>query len=156
MGEALARLRRGLAVALGAWGGASVVAGAGLAVLDRLGRGGGALRGAARQSAAWGAVDVVVALLAARDARRARGDRSPAGERRDAERLRRVLLVNAGLDVGYVAAGLALLRRRRLRGSDVTGDGAAVVVQGAALLVVDVAAARRLGRALRRARTTAV
>ena len=57
----------------------------------------------------------------------------------DPARLRRVLLVNAGLDVGYLAVGAALVRHGRWR-----GDGWAVVVQGAFLLVLDSAAARAL------------
>jgi hypothetical protein len=50
-----------------------------------------------------------------------------------------VLLVNAGLDVGYLAAGARLVRGDRWR-----GDGLAVLVQGAFLLVLDSVAARRL------------
>jgi hypothetical protein len=51
-----------------------------------------------------------------------------------------VLLVNAGLDVGYVLAGLHLVfRTDRWR-----GDGLAVAVQGLVLLVLDAGAARRL------------
>ncbi len=65
--------------------------------------------------------------------RRRRGPTDPA-------RLRRVLLVNAGLDVGYLAVGAALVRRARWR-----GDGWAVLVQGGFLLVLDATAARALG-----------
>jgi hypothetical protein len=50
-----------------------------------------------------------------------------------------VLLLNAGLDVGYLAAGAWLVRRTRWR-----GDGLAVLVQGAFLLVLDSGAARAL------------
>ncbi|QDU19376.1 DUF6992 family protein [Urbifossiella limnaea] len=46
-----------------------------------------------------------------------------------------LLKVSAGLDVLYVLAGVALLTRRPAR---LKGFGAAVVVQGAFLLVVDV------------------
>ena len=49
-----------------------------------------------------------------------------------------MLLVNAWLDVGYLATGAWLVRRTRWR-----GDGAAVVVQGAFLLWLDSTAARR-------------
>lgn len=53
-----------------------------------------------------------------------------------------MLWANAALDVGYLAAGVALVAhrgRRRLR-----GDGAAVLVQGAFLLVLDTTAALAL------------
>jgi hypothetical protein len=57
-------------------------------------------------------------------------------------RLRTVLLVNAGLDVGYLAAGTWLVRDGRWR-----ADGAAVLVQGAFLLALDSLAALALSRA---------
>ena len=109
---------------LGGWAVGSVVVGAVLSTSPRT-------RGFGRQTAAWGAVDGAIALVGARR-RAAHGPTDPA-------RLRRVLLLNAGLDVGYLAAGAALLRRARRR-----GDGAAVLVQGAFLLVLDTTAARGL------------
>ena len=109
---------------LGGWAVGSVATGAVLALHPRS-------RSFGRQTAAWGAVDGAIAWAGAR--KRARtGPTDPA-------RLRRVLLVNAGLDVGYLAAGAALVRHGRW-----PGDGWAVVVQGAFLLVLDSAAARAL------------
>lgn len=90
-----------------------------------------ATTGFGRQTAAWGAVDGVIALVGARR-RGSRGPTPPA-------RLRRVLLLNAGLDVGYLAVGAELVRRRRW-----AGDGWAVLVQGAFLLALDSTAARAL------------
>ena len=113
---------------LGRWAVGSVVAGALLSVDPRT-------RGFGRQTAAWGAVDGAIALVGAR--------RQAAGRTTGAARLRRVLLVNAWLDVGYVAAGAVLARRPRWR-----GDGAAVVVQGAFLLWLDATAAWRLREAI--------
>ncbi|MCW2583315.1 MAG: hypothetical protein JWQ53_2105 [Klenkia sp.] len=57
----------------------------------------------------------------------------------DPARLRKVLLVNAGLDVGHLALGAGLMGTTRRR-----GDGAAVVVQGAFLLALDATAASAL------------
>jgi hypothetical protein len=114
---------------LGAWAVASVVVGGLLALRP-------ASRGFGRQTAAWGVVDGAIAVVGARR-RAARGPTEP-------HRLRRVLLVNAGLDVGYLAVGAVLLRTRGGRGRDLRGDGAAVLVQGAFLLVLDAAAARAL------------
>ncbi len=107
---------------LSAWAIGSVAVGAALARRSP---------GFARQTAAWGAVDGAIALVGAANRRR-RGPTEPA-------RLRRMLLVNAGLDVSYLALGAWGLRRERWR-----ADGAAVVVQGAFLLVLDTAAARAL------------
>ena len=109
---------------LGRWATASVVVGAALSAHPQT-------RGFGRQTAAWGAVDGVIAYAGVRSRRR-RGPTDP-------RRLRRVLLVNAGLDVGYLAAGAWLVRDGRWR-----GDGAAVVVQGAFLLALDGLAARAL------------
>ncbi|SDG01322.1 DUF6992 family protein [Klenkia brasiliensis] len=113
-----------LTTVLGAWAAGSVVLGGVLAARP-------ATRAFGRQTAGWGAVDGVIAAAGARNRRR-RGPTDPA-------RLRRVLLVNAGLDVGYLVAGAALLRGDRWR-----GDGAAVLVQGAFLLALDGTAAAAL------------
>lgn len=113
-----------LTTVLGSWAAASVAVGAALAARP-------ATRGFGRQTAAWGAVDGAIAAVGARNRRR-RGPTDPA-------RLRTVLLVNAGLDVGYLVAGAALLRGDRWR-----GDGAAVVLQGAFLLALDATAAAAL------------
>jgi len=100
------------------------------------------LRAAARQTAGWAAVDA--AILAWGRLRRA-APRPPAEARR---RLQRLLAVNAALDVGYVAGGAAAVVAGRRPGgrARLVGDGAAVVVQGAALLALDAAALRELAR----------
>lgn len=110
--------------ALGGWATASTAAGALLCLPRRT-------RGFGRQTLAWGAVDGAIAW-AGRRRRAANGPTDPA-------RLRRVLLVNVGLDVGYLALAAALLRTARWR-----GDGYAVLVQGGFLLLLDSAAAARL------------
>ncbi|MCU1693379.1 MAG: hypothetical protein JWM64_2470 [Frankiales bacterium] len=107
---------------LGTWAAGSVVAGAVLARRSP---------GFARQTALWGLVDGAIAAVGARN----RARRGPT----DPGRLRTVLLVNAGLDVGYLAAGAWLVRDGRWR-----GDGQAVLVQGAFLLGLDSVAARAL------------
>lgn len=109
---------------LGGWAAASVLAGAVLALDPRS-------RSFGRQTAAWGAVDGAIAYAGVRGRRR----RGPTAVRR----LQRVLLLNAALDVGYVAVGARLARGGRWR-----GDGAAVLVQGAFLLVLDTSAALAL------------
>ena len=108
---------------LGRWAVGSVLVGTALSADGRT-------RGFGRQTAAWGLVDGAIALVGAR--------RQAAGRTTEPARLRRVLLVNAWLDVGYLATGAWLVRRTRWR-----GDGAAVVVQGAFLLWLDSTAARR-------------
>jgi hypothetical protein len=65
-------------------------------------------------------------------------------ERAEATALRRLLLLNGALDLGYVTAGVLLWRAGRVRGRDSRGDGAGVVVQGAFLFVLDLVCAARL------------
>ena len=103
----------------------------------------------------WGAVDGVIAGAGTVLMRRRRsGLTDPdaadvlAEERR---RLHRLLVVNAALDVAYVAGGTALAlaagrldRQRPGRGPRASGNGVAIVVQGAFLLVLDTTVARRL------------
>jgi hypothetical protein len=128
-------------VRLLAWGAGSVVAGGAILVallaVGRQRRAGDAVRASplvthfAVQTAAWGAIDLALAALAWRGL-----------AMRDADaalRLDRMLWLNVGLDVGYVGVGVTLavtgwLLGRRL---GAVGAGVGVVVQGAALLVLD-------------------
>lgn len=124
-GTLVHRLRR--------WGTASVIVGGGLALFPRT-------RAFGAQTAMWGAVDVGLAMLA--------GRRGAAPKRRP---LRRLLLINTVLDVGYVAAGAHLAVRTpsfggRLSPDAARGHGAAVVIQGAVLFFLDLTAAQRLRR----------
>ena len=109
---------------LGAWAVGSVVVGTALSFSRRT-------RGFGRQTAAWGAIDGAIAYAGVRG----RARKGPT----DRTRLRRILLLNAGLDVGYLALGQRMRRTERWR-----GDGLAVLVQGAFLLVLDTTAAARL------------
>ena len=109
---------------LGRWAAGSVAAGAVLSVPART-------RGFGRQALAWGAVDGGIAAYGVRN-RRLKGPSDP-------RRLRRVLLVNSALDLGYLATGAWLVRDGRWR-----GDGYGVLVQGGFLLWLDATAAARL------------
>lgn len=135
-----------LTTALLAWSAASVVIGATLALVGRRTEN-EHLVSFGRQNAAWGAIDALIAgggVLS----RRRRGQLTVEQEIKKAQGLRTLLLVNAAADVGYVVGGLFINARGRkglktLRMD--AGDGAAIVVQGAFLLVLDVTQARRLG-----------
>lgn len=128
------QVRSTLARTLTAWSLTSLAAG-GLVLARRPGARG---TGFARQTVAWGAVDLVIAGLSLRR-------RDPVvDERAEATSLRRLLLLNAVLDVGYVTTGVLLWRAGSVRGTDSRGDGAGVVVQGAFLLVLDTLCAARL------------
>ncbi|MGF1646820.1 MAG: hypothetical protein ACFCVF_07870 [Kineosporiaceae bacterium] len=129
----LRAVRTDLTRRLVAWGVISVVGGAGLVGVGTA-RGDRFLAGVGRQAAAWGAVDLVIAGVGSATNRRPVTD-----ARRAVRSLRRVLLVNAVLDVGYLA-GAAVLARRPER----AGDAVGVAVQAVALLVLDIGHATRL------------
>ncbi|MCX6471032.1 MAG: hypothetical protein NTW76_17235 [Corynebacteriales bacterium] len=128
--EVSRRLARRLAV----WGGVSTVAGGALAVAGPTPRS----RAFGLQNAMWGAIDVAIAAISTRQS-------TPP----TSSKLRRLLLVNTGLDVGYVAGGAHLVARTPSFGGRITaeqarGHGTAVMVQGAALFVLDLTHARAL------------
>lgn len=139
--------------ALGAWSLGSVALGSAVAVagctMQRPG-----LVAFGRQTAAWGAVDGVIAGIGALSRRR-RGELTAAQRSAKSRTLRRVLVANAVADVGYVVGG-ALIVLRDVRGRPAfgmrRGDGVAVVVQGLFLLGLDVSQARtrRGGRSVLR------
>ncbi len=98
-------------------------------------------QGLATQAAAWGAVNAAIALGSAWVERRraarptaARSSTDPAGEARS---LRRLLLLNAALDVVYVIAGIAVAVRLGSTSALWRGQGCGIVLQGAFLLVFD-------------------
>jgi hypothetical protein len=95
------------------------------------------------QAATWGAIDAGLAIFGRGQARRkaqrrAQGELSDEKLVREMRTFRSILLVNAALDVGYIAIGLWLIRaapedKRRAR----QGMGSGIVVQGAFLLLYD-------------------
>lgn len=100
------------------------------------------LRAFGRQTAAWGSINLAIAAIGTALARS-----RPA----EAARLRRTLLINAGLDVGYVAAGAHVAHHRSTFGGRVSpeaarGHGLAVVTQGLGLMTLDLYYARKLNR----------
>ncbi|MFI8567659.1 DUF6992 family protein [Rhodococcus sp. NPDC078407] len=119
---------------LAVWGGVSVLAGTLLAV-----RGSSPARRAfGQQTAGWGAIDVAIAGAGALNS-----------SVPTSKSLSKLLWINAGLDVLYIAAGAHVAVRkprfgRRITAEQAIGHGTAVVVQGAALLVLDTAHARMI------------
>ena len=143
VGPELERLARALRDAqrthlrrVGLWGGANLVGGAVLAATSDAGSFG---RAFGVQSAGWGAVNVglaAVGLLA--DPGPVPGDVPSVLAAEDG--WTHLLLVNLGLNVGYTLVGSTLLvaAGEGLEGpTTVRGHGAAVVVQGLGLLVLD-------------------
>lgn len=124
---------------LWAWGLASCLAG-----LPQLLSRNRVLRQAGLQAVAWGAIDALLAGLGRRGARRSSARGATDGPRQ-ARRFRTILLVNAGLDLGYIAGGLALIHRARGR-PDRAGMGLGIVPQGLFLLCYDLLLAGLAGK----------
>ena len=131
--DTLYALERANLLRVAVWGGASVLVGTAIFALLAARRADSPLlKHFALQLVAWGAIDLALIGWAWRGL----AMRDLAG----ATKLDRLLWLNVGLDVGYVAVGVTLAAcawtlGRRLGG---VGAGLGVVVQGAALLVLDV------------------
>jgi hypothetical protein len=96
------------------------------------------LRHFAIQTAAWGAINLAIALWAQRGLKLRDYD--------GARSLDRILWLNLGLDVGYIGVGITLavagwVLGRRL---GAVGAGIGVAVQGAALFLLDLAIVRQI------------
>jgi hypothetical protein len=126
------------------WAAGSVLAGTPLALV-----GSPFWRGFGVQTAAWGLIDGVIALAGARGAaaKAARPEsHPPARQAEEAATLRRVLGINAGLDVAYVLGGLVLARTRGRKEPFLRGTGWGIVAQGAFLLGFDLVHRRLIPR----------
>ena len=130
-GVDLLTLERAHLVRLGVWALASILAGALLVAWGRRSAIAGFWRHAGIQTAAWGAVDLAIVALAW-------GGLEPR-DLSGAIALDRFLWLNIGLDVGYamVGATLLILGWRSPRRLGLVGAGAAVIVQGLALVMLD-------------------
>jgi hypothetical protein len=124
-----------------AWGAVSILAGTALLAWLRIRRCRSALlEQFATQTALWGVAELLVALMA----RRSLVPRDLAG----ATRLDRFLWLNIGIDVGFVLVGLTLaiagwqLGRR----ANLLGSGTGVIVQGCALLLLQLMLASQISR----------
>lgn len=123
------------------WAAASVLVGTGLLAWLRIGRRQSPLlEHFAIQTAAWGAVELVFAVVAGVSL----APRDVSG----ATRLDRFLWFNIGLDVGYVLIGitLAVAGWRLARRLGLVGAGIGILVQGSALLLLDLILASRISR----------
>lgn len=131
----VARFATDLARRLLTWALASVLVGVVLLVT-----GDDFWRGFGLQAALWGLIDALIALVALRSAR---GDSAP-GEVDQATRIRRILWLNAGLDLAYIAIGAGLVAIARDANPFLAGNGWGIAVQGGFLLVFDVVHAMRV------------
>jgi hypothetical protein len=139
--DTLLAIERAHLMRLVVWGGASVLVGSALLGLMRIrGHRSALLDHFGIQTAAWGAIDLVLALTGLQ--------RLELRDLAGATRLDRFLWLNIGLDVGYVLVGITLvvLGWRLVRRMGLIGAGMAVIVQGSALAVLDLVLAGQISR----------
>lgn len=109
-------------------------------------RGGGPFRrGFGAQAVGWGAIDALIAGIGLAGQRRERNAAAGEGELA-ARKLRRLLWINAVLDVGYVAGGVWLARSKGGDDPGRRGQGWGIVMQGAFLFWFDLYHALRVPR----------
>lgn len=114
------------------WAAASVLTGTMLTVTG----GDDYTRAVGVQNIAWGAIDGVIAGVGYRGVRKQfQLDKPVAYWQAEERKLRKIFLINAGLDVLYVAAGAALMGFGKT--DFVRGSGAGVILQGSFLFVFD-------------------
>jgi hypothetical protein len=139
--DTLLAIERAHLMRLVVWGGASVLVGSALLGLMRIrGHRSALLDHFGIQTAAWGAIDLVLALTGLQ--------RLELRDLAGATRLDRFLWLNIGLDVGYVLVGITLfaLGWRLAWRMGLIGAGMAVIVQGSALAVLDLVLAGQISR----------
>ena len=104
-------------------------------------------RGVGVQALVWGAIDAGIAgfglLTLRRKLKRPDADH-PDVLSRETRNLRRLLLINAGLDVLYIVAGVVVLYT--FTTDFARGNGVGIIVQGGFLLLFDTFYAYRTGR----------
>jgi hypothetical protein len=96
-------------------------------------------RGFGLQAVAWGVIDAAIAWFGSASTRKRRSP-SPGGidaARIEARKLRKLLWINTGLDVLYVAGGLILVATLGAQDPFAAGNGWGIVAQGGFLFVFD-------------------
>ena len=117
------------------WSIVSVIAGAVLLAFGAL------WQGVGLQAIAWGAIDAGIALVGGWVTRRRRAGlvdpSAPEVLGREAHNLRRILLINTGLDVLYIAGGVILALTLGTQNLFWRGNGWGIVIQGGSLFFFD-------------------
>jgi len=93
------------------------------------------------QALLWGAIDAALALFGLigadkKEERYALGELGTTDEQKEARTFYRILLINVGLDVGYIALGAWLMGRFKNR-ADRRGMGLGILIQGLWLFLFD-------------------
>ncbi len=110
------------------------------------------LQGVGLQGVVWGVIDAGIAFFSQLGMRRKLADmdapNSAGVQREEARRLRRLLYINAGLDVLYVVVGVGIILTFGTESAFARGNGVGVVIQGTFLLLFDLVHGVRTGRVI--------
>ncbi len=98
-------------------------------------------RGVGIQFIAWGAIDLLIAIVGAAAAKRRKARLTPDeladSALKEGAKLKRILLINTGLDVLYVIGGIALILTLGANSAEWRGHGWGIIVQGGFLFFFD-------------------
>ncbi len=130
------QLERQLSRRLVLWSVVSMVAGALLLFASDFWRGFGL------QCLVWGSIDLLIALLGQRSLNKKLREAKNASE--EARSLKRILLINAGLDVVYILIGVGIWIVWGRTGAFTVGNAVGVLLQGSFLLGFDLFYARQV------------
>lgn len=114
--------------------------------LQITGRGKPVLRAFGSQNIGWGVINMGIAVIGRRMGRRRAAlpdTQTPATLHKESRNLRRLLWVNAGLDLFYMLGGLTMARRNK-DNPNMRGNGLGIVLQGLLLFIFDVVQALRV------------
>jgi hypothetical protein len=106
-------------------------------------------RGVGTQAVGWGFINILIAIFGQigtnRRQNKLENPDDPAIRRKEAKNIRRVLLINAGLDILYMLAGYRTAQSDRgQRDSSMRGMGWGIVFQGLLLFVFDLVQAAQV------------
>jgi hypothetical protein len=105
------------------------------------------------QFSAWGLIDAIIAVFGDRSAKQ-RAARLPDPLAKDivdreSQKLYKILLVNTGLDIGYMLGGSALSLTKGKADPGWRGHGIGIIIQGAFLFIFDLVHMLLIGRKIR-------
>ena len=93
------------------------------------------------QFSAWGLIDAIIAIFGERAAKKRFAQLpDPQADEivdRESQKLYKILLVNTGLDVGYILGGSAVTLTKGKTDSGWRGHGIGIIIQGAFLFIFD-------------------
>ncbi|NWF65462.1 MAG: hypothetical protein HXY38_14290 [Chloroflexi bacterium] len=98
-------------------------------------------QGVGIQCIAWGVIDLLIAAIGAASAKRRKSRLTPdelaESALKESVSLKRILLINTGLDVLYVASGIALILTLGMNDPGWRGHGWGIITQGGFLFFFD-------------------